>query len=140
MPLHFSIGTASSAHQSTLLHSFTELLHRELGKDDTTDVDQNEIPDCLEGDDCNDNGIPDECDIADRTSEDCNDNGIPDACELEGAAGGSVFLTGHDPDFHAVDQVGPRNINIAAIGFVMDPMPNRVDSVFGAWSSQLANP
>ena len=32
-------------------------------------------------DDCNDNGIPDGCDIADGTSEDCNENGIPDECE-----------------------------------------------------------
>jgi hypothetical protein len=34
------------------------------------------------GGDCNNNGIPDECDIADGTSQDCNDNGIPDECEL----------------------------------------------------------
>ncbi|MDY7109093.1 MAG: C1 family peptidase, partial [Planctomycetota bacterium] len=32
--------------------------------------------------DCNENGIPDECDIADGTSEDCNGNGIPDECDI----------------------------------------------------------
>jgi hypothetical protein len=31
--------------------------------------------------DCNANGIPDECDIADGTSQDLNENGIPDECE-----------------------------------------------------------
>ena len=31
--------------------------------------------------DCNANDIPDECDIADGTSNDVNDNGIPDECE-----------------------------------------------------------
>ncbi len=32
--------------------------------------------------DCNDNGVPDDEDIANGTSEDCNTNGIPDECEL----------------------------------------------------------
>ncbi len=31
--------------------------------------------------DCNENGIPDECDIADQRSTDCNLNCIPDECE-----------------------------------------------------------
>ena len=31
--------------------------------------------------DCDSNGIPDECDIANGTSPDCNANGIPDECE-----------------------------------------------------------
>ena len=31
--------------------------------------------------DCNSNGIPDDCDIANGTSPDCNANGIPDECE-----------------------------------------------------------
>ena len=37
---------------------------------------------------------------------------------------GSIFLTGHDPDFHASlggNAVGARNINTAAIGFIRDP-------------------
>jgi hypothetical protein len=29
--------------------------------------------------DCNDNGVPDECDLADG---DCNENGVPDACDI----------------------------------------------------------
>ncbi len=31
--------------------------------------------------DCNQNGIPDECDITEMTSSDINENGIPDECE-----------------------------------------------------------
>lgn len=33
--------------------------------------------------DCNENGMPDECDIVDGTSEDVNDNGIPDECDAD---------------------------------------------------------
>jgi len=36
--------------------------------------------------DCNENGIPDECDIAAGTSDDCNGNGLPDECEIDAAA------------------------------------------------------
>ncbi|MCK4660438.1 MAG: hypothetical protein KAV82_13020, partial [Phycisphaerae bacterium] len=34
--------------------------------------------------DCNDNGVPDECDIAGGTSEDCNSNSVPDECDIAG--------------------------------------------------------
>jgi len=40
------------------------------------------------------------------------------------AAAGSIFLTGHDPDFHASDNVGAQHINQRAIDFVMDPAFN----------------
>jgi len=33
--------------------------------------------------DCNENGIPDECDITDGTSQDCNGNTIPDECDID---------------------------------------------------------
>ena len=33
--------------------------------------------------DCNANGVPDECDIEDGTSNDVNGNGIPDECEVD---------------------------------------------------------
>ncbi|MEK7710522.1 MAG: hypothetical protein AAB341_01385 [Planctomycetota bacterium] len=32
-------------------------------------------------DDCNDNGVPDQCDIASGASSDCNGNAIPDECD-----------------------------------------------------------
>jgi len=49
----------------------------------------------LEGDenDCNGNGVPDACDIADGTSEDCNHNQIPDECDI--ASGSSVDNNGN---------------------------------------------
>jgi hypothetical protein len=33
-------------------------------------------------DDCDGNGIPDKCDLANGTSTDCNRNGIPDSCDI----------------------------------------------------------
>ena len=39
-------------------------------------------PDCgRAANDCNENGVPDECDIASGFSLDDNGNGIPDECE-----------------------------------------------------------
>jgi len=40
------------------------------------------IRDSYEAEDCNENGIPDECDIAAGTSEDDNGDGIPDECTV----------------------------------------------------------
>lgn len=45
------------------------------------------------------------------------------------APAGSIFVTGHDPDFHALSTEGPNptgaiNINDAAIKFIMDPAFN----------------
>jgi hypothetical protein len=43
------------------------------------------------------------------------------------ASAGAVFLTGHDPDFHAWvggNLAGARNINNAAIDFILDPVFN----------------
>jgi hypothetical protein len=37
---------------------------------------------CIAQNDCNVNGIPDECDVASATVNDCNSNGIPDECEI----------------------------------------------------------
>jgi hypothetical protein len=51
------------------------------------DCNNNGIPDDVDiatgtSQDCNLNGVPDECDIDDGTSHDCNNNGIPDECDL----------------------------------------------------------
>lgn len=43
------------------------------------------------------------------------------------AHAGAIFLTGHDPDFHAIrgaNTAGARNINNAAIDFILDPAFN----------------
>lgn len=55
------------------------------------DCNSNCIPDSFE-DDCNDNGAPDDCDIAEGTSIDCNTNGTPDECER-------IYLQVWDDDF-----------------------------------------
>ena len=44
-----------------------------------------------------------------------------------GAQAGSIFLTGHDPDFHASlggNLVGARKINTVAISYILDPAFN----------------
>ena len=33
--------------------------------------------------DCNDNGVPDECDLLDGVSQDCQPNGVPDECDID---------------------------------------------------------
>jgi hypothetical protein len=81
--------------------------------------------------DCNENGVPDECDIADGTSldldengvpdecEDCNGNGIPDGCDVScGGPCGTVFPgdCGQSLDCNADGipdecQLGPNDCN-----------------------------
>ncbi len=46
----------------------------------SSDCNENGIPDECEND-CNSNGSPDDCDIADGTSSDCDENGNPDECD-----------------------------------------------------------
>lgn len=66
----------------------------------------------IESNDCNDNGVPDDCDIADGTSGDSNRNGIPDECEADCA-----------PDLDGDRVVGPADLAI----------------LLGAWSSPKAD-
>ncbi|MCP4592590.1 MAG: hypothetical protein GY842_17800 [bacterium] len=44
------------------------------------------------GDDCNDNGVPDDVDIAGATSDDCNSNAVPDECEPQDDCQPNGFL------------------------------------------------
>ncbi len=53
---------------------------------DSPDCNENDIPDICEVNrgtvnDCNHNARPDSCDIADETSLDCDANGVPDECQ-----------------------------------------------------------
>jgi Zn-dependent metalloprotease len=51
-----------------------------------TDCNENGVPDeCESQNDCDFNGVPDICDIAEGTHEDCNANSVPDVCELAAA-------------------------------------------------------
>ncbi|MCH8252536.1 MAG: hypothetical protein IID36_08810, partial [Planctomycetes bacterium] len=58
----------------------------------------------LSGEDCNENGLDDELDIATGSSEDCNNNGVPDECE------GDLILT---PP--AVGVAGPRYLAVTPV-------------------------
>ena len=56
--------------------------------------------------DCNGNGIPDECDLASGTSADCNGNNIPDGCEI--AAGSTPDCNSNGiPDGCDIDPTDP---------------------------------
>ncbi len=55
------------------------------------DCNVNGIPDECDladgsSDDCNGNNMPDECDFAAGTTDDCNDNGVPDECDVAAAS------------------------------------------------------
>jgi Right handed beta helix region len=52
------------------------------------DCNGNGISDAIDriGNDCNLNGIPDDCDLADGTSHDCDLNGLPDECQALGVS------------------------------------------------------
>jgi formylglycine-generating enzyme required for sulfatase activity len=57
----------------------------ESGLTTESDCNNNTIPDSCEianGGDCNNNGLLDACEIANHTATDCNNNGIPDTCEI----------------------------------------------------------
>ncbi|MCK4342036.1 MAG: hypothetical protein KAY37_09975 [Phycisphaerae bacterium] len=64
--------------------------------------------------DCNSNGVLDECDIADGTSQDANGNGIPDECEAPPVCPGDSncdeAISWRDIDFF----VAAMNDNVAA--------------------------
>jgi hypothetical protein len=67
--------------------------------------------------DCNENWVPDECDIADGTSPDCNENGIPDECDV--ASGSSPDCNGTGvPDECELE--GTRGINLEKTLLLLD--------------------
>src|SRR5204862_2982127 len=47
---------------------------------------------------CNRNGIPDLCEIANGSSPDCNKNNIPDICEADGDGDGVANASDPDDD------------------------------------------
>jgi hypothetical protein len=69
-------------------------------------------PVCAYGPDCNDNGVPDECE------PDCNDNGVPDACDI--AAGTAPDANGNGfPD--ECEILADLNCDGAVNAFDIDP-------------------
>ncbi|MFO0839461.1 MAG: hypothetical protein U1D55_13175 [Phycisphaerae bacterium] len=91
------------------------------GGDDRIDCNQNGIPDaCDVTPDCNQNGRPDSCDIALGASLDCNHNGVPDECDI---VGGTSLDANHDgvPDECGCvgDLNGDRVVDSADLGILL---------------------
>jgi hypothetical protein len=75
------------------------------------DCNGNGIPDDVDiaegtSQDCNENGVPDECDIADGTSEDCNGNDVPDECDISGTVMDPNLIHRYRFDGTAADSMG----------------------------------
>jgi hypothetical protein len=64
--------------------------------------------------DCNRNGIPDECDIAEGTSTDCNVNGVPDECELRDGTSADCNANGK-PDECDIAGGASRDCDVNAV-------------------------
>ncbi|MDP7029982.1 MAG: lamin tail domain-containing protein [Phycisphaerales bacterium] len=81
--------------------------------------------------DCNGNGVPDVCDIADGTSEDADGNGVPDECE------GSVFVINEinaDPDSTLGDANGDGVAHYGDDEFVEIVNMSGADIDMSAWT------
>ncbi len=85
------------------------------------DDEPRNILDLLVHGDCNANGIADNVDLADGTSQDCNGNDIPDECEL---ADGSATDDNHNG---LIDECEPKDCN-------QNGRPDRDDIASGASS------
>ncbi len=76
------------------------------------DCNGNDIPDECEAD-CQPNGVPDGCDIADGTSVDCQPNGIPDVCDIAQGTSQDVDQNG------SPDECGGRIPTVSEWGLVI---------------------
>ena len=62
-----------------------------------SDCNNNTIPDSCEianGGDCNNNGLLDACETFDHTTPDCNNNSVPDTCDIESGTERDCNLNG----------------------------------------------
>ena len=62
-----------------------------------SDCNANGIPDSCElanGGDCNNNGLLDACETFDQTTPDCNNNSVPDSCDIESGTARDCNLNG----------------------------------------------
>ena len=77
-------------------------------------------PQCNYSGDCNNNGAPDECDVASGFSQDCNGNGLPDECDI--SAGTSLDANGNGiPDECETGLLGDMNCDGLVNAFDIDP-------------------
>jgi subtilisin family serine protease len=112
--------------QSTISNLFVQSGHeywiRISGKDGATGAFQFILtgPASAPVDDCNGNGVPDECDIGSGFSQDCNANGVPDDCDI--ASGTSLDANGNGiPDECEGGLLGDMNCDGTVNGYDIDP-------------------
>ena len=75
------------------------------------------LPD--ECEDCNNNGIADECDIAEGTSQDIDENGIPDECQDCNNNGIADYLDiQNGTSYDVIRIMFPTNANQTAMAMV----------------------
>ncbi len=80
--------------------------------------------------DCNGNGVPDDCDISSGTSLDCQPNGIPDECEI--ASGSATDINGNGiPDECECTQAQPVMVASAGPCLTSDDCVNLAECVGG---------
>ena len=89
------------------------------------DCNQNGFPDDEDlatgrSDDCNSNELPDECDIAEGRSADCSDNGVPDECEPDSDGDGLVDDCDNCPLAFNSEQTDG---DLDGVGDACDPCP-----------------
>ncbi|MEM7232050.1 MAG: VCBS repeat-containing protein, partial [Planctomycetota bacterium] len=87
--------------------------------------------------DCNGNGVPDECDLADGIADDCDRNGVLDSCQ-ENACGERLFAM----SLRGPSVLRPVSTNEPARGefdVLLTPQGAAVESVDGAraWSASI---
>ena len=71
--------------------------------------------------DCNENGIPDECDIAGGFSEDCQPNGVPDECDIANGTSPDLNGNGIPDECEGPYSLGDLNCDGEINAFDIDP-------------------
>jgi hypothetical protein len=100
------------------------------------DCNNNGIPDECDAD-CDGNGIPDECDITDGTWPDCNSNGIPDVCDVDPADPDGDGLVSEDcqpngiPDECDLDAADPDGNGLVSADCNLNGIPDECDIADG---------
>jgi hypothetical protein len=79
----------------------------------TRDCDSNGVIDTCEFRDCNRNGVHDVCDIAAGTSQDCDWSEVPDECELGDGADLAQTLAALNADNAAISNLIPSRFNFS---------------------------
>jgi len=115
MELLPSVGGVGAYGRGPVMWEFVELGEVVF----TRDCNNNGVPDDIDisegtSEDCNNNEIPDECDIAEGRSEDCNGNGIPDECDI--ATG-----TSEDINSDGVPDECQLDVRIEPVVVLLDP-------------------